>query len=284
MIVSQKNLMLVDGAVWVLAVRTGLPIYDFDFEAFLPCHHPWQRPAGISAIARVGAFEDYENDCRELAEDGIHLIHSPQQHFLCCELPNWYPLLEDLTPRSKWYDLPPEPDEIAAEFGWPVFVKGVRQTSQHRKALSVIEGPAEFNEAMLVYRNDPILKWQRIACREYVPLRRVGKPIQEDRIPSSFEFRTFWWKGKLVGFGRYWWEDDPYSFTAAEKSAALELSQKAANRLDVPFLVVDIAQTVAGKWIVIECNDAQESGYAGALPISIWQNIVQIEKEDSAGH
>lgn len=33
------------------------------------------------------------------------------------------------------------------------------------------------------------------------------------------------------------------------------------------------------RWIVIECNDAQESGYAGASAIGIWQNILTIERE-----
>jgi hypothetical protein len=46
----------------------------------------------------------------------------------------------------------------------------------------------------------------------------------------------------------------------------------------VPFLVVDIAQTETGQWIVIECNDGQESGYAGVSPFGLWQRIVDLEK------
>lgn len=275
---NQHNLLLADGTLWVLVSRTGLPIYDFDFETFMPCSHPWKLPAEISAIARVGAFEDYESEYRRLEADGIRLIHSPHQHLLCSQLPNWYPLLADLTPRSKWYDDVPEAKQISADFDWPVFVKGVRQTSHHRKSLSIIESPEAFQQAMQVYRQDPILRWQRIVCREYVPLRPVGEANLEDRIPNSFEFRTFWWNGQLVGYGRYWWEQEPYGMTEVEKAAALGVAQEAARRLSVPFLVIDIAQSAEGKWIIIECNDAQESGYAGASPIGIWQNIVQVEK------
>ena len=281
MTTSRNNLLLVDGTLWVLTARIGLPVFDFDFEAFLPCSHPWKLPLGISAVARVGAFEDYESEYRRLEAEGIQLAHTPQQHFLCSQLPNWFPLIEDLTPRSKWYDQVPRADQIAADFGWPIFMKGVRQTSQHRKSLSIIEGPAMFEQAMQSYCQDPILKWQGIACREYIPLRQVGDPSNVDRIPSSFEFRTFWWKSILVGYGRYWWEENPYGMTGTEKVAALDLAQEAARRLAVPFLVIDIAQTAEGKWIVIECNDAQESGYAGALPLSIRQNILQIEKGHS---
>jgi hypothetical protein len=114
-------------------------------------------------------------------------------------------------------------------------------------------------------------------CREYVPLRHVEDPYP-DRIPSSFEFRTFWWKRHLVGYGRYWWEGKPYDWSEKEKVGGLVVAKEAATRISVPFLVIDIAQTVEGRWIVIECNDGQESGYAGASPIGIWQNILTIEK------
>jgi hypothetical protein len=43
-------------------------------------------------------------------------------------------------------------------------------------------------------------------------------------------------------------------------------------------VVIDIAQTITGEWIVIECNDAQESGYAAISPFSLWQNTIDVEK------
>lgn len=36
---------------------------------------------------------------------------------------------------------------------------------------------------------------------------------------------------------------------------------------------------VDGRWIVIEVNDTQESGYAGIVPLSLWQRMVEIERE-----
>ena len=117
-----------------------------------------------------------------------------------------------------------ESEQIATEFGWPVFVKGVRQTSGHRKSLSIIEGPDMFEQAMQVYRFDPILQWQGIVLAGTFRYAVLGEIAVEDRIPSSFEFRTFWWKGTLVGYGRYWWESEPYGMTAAEKAAALGIA------------------------------------------------------------
>jgi hypothetical protein len=46
----------------------------------------------------------------------------------------------------------------------------------------------------------------------------------------------------------------------------------------VPFLVVDVAQDVDGRWWVIECNDGQEAGYAGVSPFALWQRVVELER------
>ena len=47
--------------------------------------------------------------------------------------------------------------------------------------------------------------------------------------------------------------------------------------IKVLFLSVDIAKTQQDKWIVIEVNDGQESGYAGVNRIALWNNIIRVE-------
>jgi len=158
-------------------------------------------------------------------------------------------------------------------------MKGARQTSRHQRRLSIISSEHDFLRAIEEYGRDPILAWQDIVCREFVPLRPVADSEQDpSRMPISYEFRTFWWMGRLVGAGRYWWEGPEYSWTEAERNSAIEVAEEAARRLAVPFLVVDVAQTKEGRWIIIECNDGQESGYAGVSPFALWQNIVRCEK------
>lgn len=273
----EEELVHVEESLWVLAESTGLPIYDFDFCRFFSCRHPWQLPDGVAAVARIGAFEDYGQRYRELSDEGIFLINSPDEHLRAGDLPHWYALLEDLTPKSIWFSGLPDTDAIAQKLHWPIFMKGQRQTSRHKRSLSIIEGPEALQKALDLFRKDPILGWQQVVCREYVRLRPVEDCLP-DRIPSSFEFRTFWWRGVMVGIGRYWWEGRSYEATEQERTAATAVAGEAARRLCVPFLVVDVAQTTEGRWIVIECNDAQESGYAGVPPIAMWQNVIEIEK------
>lgn len=269
---------LLEDAVWIVATKIDVPRYDFAFETFFACRHPIYRPDGIQAIGRFGVTDDYDGLYDSLKSDGVSLIHTPKQHLLASELTYWYPLLRDITPRSVWFDAPPEAEVVEKYFSYPIFVKGSRQTSKHKAALSIVRSRAEYEFVAAEFQSNPILHWQSFVCREFIELRSVDVSQQSEKIPPSFEFRTFWWRGECVGSGVYWADFASYSWTEAERFTALEVARHAAKRLDVVFLVVDIAQTVAGEWIVIECNDAQESGYAAVAPISLWQNIVDIER------
>lgn len=274
------DLFLLEDAVWVWTRPAGVPIYDFEFDRLMACRRPYDRPGEVVAVARVGAVDDYEASHAALLRDGVRLIHGPEQYLRATRLPRWYPLLADLTPRSLWFEGAPDPKQIEDELGWPIFMKGARQTSRHRRKLSIIAGPDELERALADYARDPILGWQDVVCRSLVALRPVEDPDPE-RIPSSYEFRTFWWRGELVGCGRYWWEGRDYELTPDERGPALDVAREAARRLDVAFLVVDIAQRTDGAWIVIECNDAQESGYAGVPPFALWREVVRLERQQS---
>jgi ATP-grasp domain, R2K clade family 3 len=59
---------------------------------------------------------------------------------------------------------------------------------------------------------------------------------------------------------------------------AIAFAYEVARRIGAPFLVIDVAQTIEGKWIAIECNNGQESGYGGVSPIGLWNNLVDFER------
>jgi ATP-grasp domain, R2K clade family 3 len=275
---ANLDLILLEDTVWVLVGEVGLPSYDFNLSQFFACRRPWQRPEQITAIGRFGAISNYDELYAQLAAEGILLIHSPQQYLLASELTHWYPLIEGLTPKSLWYSEPPSFESLAQILGLPLFLKGSRQTSRHRAALSIINSAAEHARAIEIYAVDPILQWQELVYREFVKLRPVPSAPTE-KIPASFEFRSFWWRGNCVGAGQYW--STNYDWNQEEKRAALAIAQAAALRLNLPFVVIDIAQTITGEWIAIECNDAQESGYGAVSPFTLWQNIIDLESNRS---
>jgi hypothetical protein len=184
---SNLDLILLEDTVWVLIGEVGLSSYDFNLSQFFACRHPWQRPEQITAIGRFGAVTNYDELYAELATEGIFLIHSPEQHLIASELPHWYPLLAGLTPKSFWFAEPPSFESISEKLGVPLFLKGSRQTSRHRAALSIIHSAEEYDRAIKIYAEDPILRWQDLVCREFARLRSVPSTHTE-KIPASFEF------------------------------------------------------------------------------------------------
>ena len=53
----------------------------------------------------------------------------------------------------------------------------------------------------------------------------------------------------------------------------LGLAKEAAHRVGTPFIAVDIGQTVAEGWIVIETGDAQFSGVSQTPLLPLWHTI-----------
>lgn len=279
--VKPENLdfIFLEETVWIAQAKIGVPIYDFDFDSFFACRRPFYRPEKFKAVGRFGVTDNYDGLYETLLKEGIELIHSPSQYLSASDLTYWYDQLSGLTPKSVWFDKPPAASEIEKHFEYPVFVKGSRQTSRHKETLSVIRSRAQYENCVEEYNRNPILHWQKFVVREFVDLRKVEGRATE-KIPPSFEFRTFWWNAELVGAGSYWKDFAVYDWTELEKTQALNIAGQAAQRLEIPFLAIDVAQKADGEWIIIECNDGQESGYASISPIALWQKIVDIEKSE----
>lgn len=273
------DLVLVDDVLPVLVRGTGHGTYDFDLRAFFACRSARMPVRGV--IARRGAFDDYAGEHAALLEAGIALVNTPEEHVRAATLGGFLPRLHDLSPRTVIFDGRPSLDDVEAALGWPVFVKGERQTSRHRRELSIARSRDDLARILQRWDEEPILRWQKVACRELLALRPVGTG-DPDKVPPSFELRCFFFRGALVGFGRYW-KDERYDCTEAERAAATALATEAARRMDVPFLVVDVAQRTDGRWVVIECNDAQESGFAGVSPFALFSALVERGRMGAAG-
>src|SRR5258708_5326933 len=96
----QLDLFLLKKTMWMLTKPTHVGNYDFPFEQFFECQHVWQLPSLLTAVARMGAVPNYREIYDALQTEGIQLIHTPEEHLMCSELPHWYSVLEDITPKS----------------------------------------------------------------------------------------------------------------------------------------------------------------------------------------
>ena len=264
----------IEDKLWLVEEKTGFSRYDFDFETFFACQHPAWLEDPVRAIARMGAAPDYAARFEALERWGITLVQTPEEYDRTSLLPEWYPLLEDLTPRSVWFEKSPTPEEIEAVLDYPIFLKGERQTSKHDRSMAIIETPTQLREVLAAWSENPILHWQRVVARSYVQLRPVAKDHGVG-LPRVFEFRSFWWEDHCLEIGPYW-VNSGYDLTEGERLEALSLGQEVAQRMNVAFLTIDLAQTIDGDWIVIECNDGQDSGYMGCKPMLLWRNLLNL--------
>lgn len=271
------SLVKVEDCLWICDEHVGVPGYDYRFQDHFACTHPTFLPETVTAVARMGAGLDYKLRYESLLDWNIRMIHSPEEYERTSFLPHWYPRIKDFTPKSRWYDQLPTVADIESEFEWPVFIKGERQTSQHARHLSIIENPAQFRELLEHWHRDPILHWQKLVCRQYMRLQQVVKDDGQS-MPKAFEFRSFWWKETCVGLGPYWNSED-YTLTPGQRTDLLQIGQQVAAQMAVTFLVIDLALRENGEWIVIECNDGQDSGYAGVNRFLLWNNVIRLLKK-----
>jgi hypothetical protein len=225
------NIARVEEKLVVISEFTGVPVYDFNLDLHFRCTHPQSFRDDEPCVLRVGPILDYEREFRAKVSWGLRVINSPAAHASASELAVWYPKLADLTPRSIIFDRLPSVDEIEASFTWPVFLKGSRQTSRHDPEVSIITGADHYREASKAYLSEPILHWQRPVVREFVSLTPVEGHVP-GKIRPSLEFRSFWWRGRCVGWGPYWYQVPAYK--AEDVEDGLSLAEEATKRLQVP--------------------------------------------------
>lgn len=134
--------------LWIITKPVGVSIYDFDFRQYFDCRTPYDPPNGIPGLCRVGAFSDYESLFSEYRDMGIEMVHTPEEHLRCTSPPIWYPLIEEYTPKSRWFSEIPSFEEIEAAFGLPVFVKESSRDSARFEAVKTSRMERDISDAL----------------------------------------------------------------------------------------------------------------------------------------
>lgn len=266
------------GKISILNRTTNNDRYDYNFRNNLDCRSIVSETEN-PVLLHIGAIEDYAGIETYLEENGMKLLIHEAEHLRCSTIEKWYPSLKEKTPFTIVYDELPPIDELLKDFSFPVFIKGNRQTNRHKKSQCIIEDAEAYERLCLEWEKDPVLHWQKVAVREYVPLLTVDDVSFPDQVPISYEFRFFYFEGKCMGYGPYWYMGHTYTMLPEDIAPALELADWAAERLMVSFPAIDLAKTASGEWIIIEVNDAQESGFVGLNPIPLWKNTIDAMQE-----
>jgi hypothetical protein len=184
--------------------------------------------------------EEYTAFAGAIEQCGAKPFTSPQEYLATHHLPNWYPLLADLTPETRVF---PADADIVAELralGWGAYflkdyVKSLK-TGRGSIMREPADAPAVLAE-MQEYRGE---------IEGGICVRRV-----EEFTPES-ERRYF----VLLGVG----------YAATEGVEIPEIVQKCAERLPSKFFSVDVAGRTDGQLRVVEVGDGQVSDLVGWSP------------------
>jgi hypothetical protein len=196
-------------------------------------------PPGSQVVYRGWMLkgDEYAALVQAVEQQGAAVFTSTQEYLATHHLPNWYPLLYDLTPETRVY---PADADLMAELRllkWGAyflkdFVKSLKTASG-----SVVREPEEAPAVIAEMRE------YRGEIEGGICVRRV-----EDFVPES-EQRYF----VLYGIG----------YATSEGEQVPDIIQCCAERIPSKFFSVDVAHRRDGEMRVVEIGDGQVSDLVG---------------------
>lgn len=213
-----------------------------------------------TVIGRYSVLPFYKELEAELATKGSRLINSHTEHKYIANLLNWSESeLAGLTPKTydNWYKLP-EGSYV---------LKGQTNSRKHQWLTHMFAPTlADIPNIAKNLMNDTMINEQGIIVREYIPLKQLDTGI--NGLPITNEWRFFYLVvdgvAREIAHGFYWASEPELITSAVLAPEGIDLANKAAQKLATKcsFFAIDIAETLAGPWTVIEVNDGQMSGLA----------------------
>lgn len=217
---------------------------------------------------------------KELEEDvsviNSTLINSYKQHRYVADIQNYYYDLQDYTPKTyfRLEDIPENGKYV---------LKGI--TSSRKNLFNThmfADGKKEAIKVASRLYDDALISSQgEIVIREFVDLVNYGNdPICG--IPIAEEFRFFILDGKILSGGYYWSSHiDKLGHSPSANCVPPSFLNKIINIIKdkIRFVVIDVAQTKSGEWIVIELNDGTMSGLSENDPYELYSNMKKVLTE-----
>lgn len=167
---------------------------------------------------------------------GATLHTSPTAYLAAHHIPNWFPLLPDLTPETVCFSDLSGMEEKLRGLGWDRFFVKAYVKSLKTGAGSVITRPEQIAELMAR------MEQFRGQIEGGVCVRRF------EALEPDTETRYF-----VRGAQAF----------AADGNSAPDIVQTVAGRIPSPFYSVDVARRADGVWRVVEIGDGQVSDLVG---------------------
>jgi hypothetical protein len=256
------------------AEHLGIPLAFIDHDALVnenDAAKAVRRVQSQSGIV-VGVYRGWmmrPEQCRLLYEAlnarGIRLINDPVAYRHCHYLPESYPIIEALTPKSVWLRTHGDvsTDEIMRllrPFGSaPVIVKDFVKSRKHEWAEACFIPSASDRASVervvrrfLELQGDDLC--EGLVFREFVNFEPLATHSKSG-MPLTKEFRLFILDGKTIFWTPYWEEGDYQSETPL-----VERFLPVIGSVKSRFFTMDVAKRLDGDWLVVELGDGQVAG------------------------
>lgn len=208
-------------------------------------------PAGATVVYRGWMLNAarYERLAEAVARTGAAPLTSPAAYLAAHHLPNWYPLVAELTPET--HVLPPGADAEAElrALGWDTFFVKDYVKSLKTSLGSVVRDPARIGKVAAE------MERFRGEIEGGLCVRRV-----EPFVPES-ERRYFVLEGRAF---------------SADGGAVPELVREVAGRIPSPFFSADVVLREDGAMRLVEVGDGQVSdlvGWSAEAFAAMWTTV-----------
>lgn len=233
-----------------------------------------QVPKNSLVVCRYSALPFFNELCEDLKLLGSVPVNSLREHQYVANF-EYYEDLRDVTFPS-WDRLTDVPNQLRDQ---PFVVKGKtnsRKFEWHQKMFAPNFQAASRMAAELA--TDGLIAQQGVLVRQYVPLETFEVGVTGT--PFTNEWRVFYYRGRRLAHGYYWGNIDDWSRVDAARpdfeEMGLPFADSIAQRLasKVPFVVIDVAKTADGRWLLVELNDGCQSGLNGVVDAdTLYRNL-----------
>lgn len=212
---------------------------------------------------------------------GMTMITSGEQYARCHYFPGWYPVVELESVPSIWIEADGAIDfstvhaAVGAFGDRPIIVKDYVKSQKHywQEACFIPSASSKADVERVVTRFVELQDGELnggLVFREYVELAALGTHSKSG-MPISLEYRAFLLNGRLATLDPYW-DADIASGDVPDRGWL----ESIANRIDSPFITIDVARRVDGRWVVMEVGDGQVSGLPDrCLPGRFYESIAR---------
>lgn len=268
-------------AEWLAAQNAGFETVLFDFDAL-------RRGDNLEAVLRrvpetkvpqtliyrgwMLRAEEYTRLFDGLKRRGRNLINSSEAYRFAHHLPKNYELWRTAMPETVWLERTRFEREGEADFasifevlqpfgsGAVVLKDWVKSQKHDWTGACFIPDASDQSQVRRVVNRFLQLTGENLAgglvFRRFVPLREVAG--------QTIEWRSFWLDGRMLSLAPHFARRE--ELKAPDASRFEELAQRAPSR----FFSLDIAQTQAGDWMIIEMGDGGVSGLATGEDVEEW--------------